>query len=155
MATVHQGNAAKGIEPIPYPSNAGEVVAKRYTFAVTAAIAEAAADIIEMAPIPAGCVVADLVLDSDDLDSGTAAIKVDVGVMSGSWGVADNTRTCGAEFFSADTTPQGGGVARPTAKTAFRVARSDSDRSIGIKINTAADTGAAGTIGLTVFLAAG
>jgi len=153
--TIHQSNAAKGTEPIPYPSNAGEVIAKRYTFDVTAAIAGAAGDIIELAPLLEGCIIVDMVLDSDDLDSnGAPTMKVDVGVMSGAWGDG-GVRTCGNEFFAASTTPQAGGAARPTAAAAYRVARSDQRRSIGVKINTAAATGAAGTIGLTVLQAAG
>jgi len=74
--------------------------------------------------------------------------------MSGAWGDG-GVRTCGNEFFAASTTPQAGGAARPTAAAAYRVARSDQRRSIGVKINTAAATGAAGTIGLTVLQAAG
>lgn len=154
--TIHQNEVAKyGKIAIPYPSFAGQVVAHRFTFPVTALIAAAAGDIIEMAPIPRGCTVVDMILDSDDLDTdGTPAITMDVGIMSGVFGDTAQDRTIGAEFFSGSTVGQAGGLVRPTLKTAQRVAASDTERSIGIKIGTAADAGAAGTVGLTIFYAA-
>lgn len=152
---IKQNSAAKGTETIAYPSNAGEVIRNRFTFPVVAATAIAANDILEIGCIPSNCEVVDIILDADDVDSGAEpAIVVDVGLMSGEWGEADDTRTCGAEFFSASTLLQAGGVARPSLKTAFRIAKSDKHRSIGIKVTTAAATQASGTIGLTVLVAA-
>jgi hypothetical protein len=154
MPTVHQSNTAKGLVNPPYPARAGEVVAIRETFEVTTAIGGAAGDIIEMLPIPPGCVPVDAVVHFADLDDATAMI-VDIGVMSGAWGDADDTRTCGDELFDGIDTPQAGGVARPTLAKAFTIARSNTHRSIGIKVATAAGTPAAGTVGLTVWFAAG
>lgn len=150
-----QSNAAKGIESIPYPSQAGEVVSKRYTVAVGATGAGSALnDIIELAQIPAGCRVVDMILDSTDLDTGGPTITLDVGIMSGDFGVDDAARTCGAEFFAASTVAQAGTAARPTLATAFRTGVTSNHRSIGVKIAAAATTPAAGTIGLTVLVAA-
>jgi hypothetical protein len=147
---VKQSDAAKGLVPIAYPSYAGCAVSQRFSFAVPAG-GLAAGDIIELGCIPPGCRPVDVILDADDLDSnGAPTLALDVGLMSGEWGDADDTRTCGAEFFSASNVAQAGGLARPTLKTAVRVAASDKARSIGVKIATAAATAAAGTIGLTV-----
>ncbi|MBO3760342.1 hypothetical protein [Ciceribacter sp. L1K22] len=147
-----QSKYAKGIVTVPFPAFAGAVVGLR--FAHTLSAAPAANDIIELAPILPGLVPLDMILDSDDLDTdGTPAITLDVGIMSGVWGVNDGARTVGAEFFSGSTVAQTGAVARPTLKTAFRVAPSDTARSIGVKIATAADVFAAGEIGLTVLYA--
>ena len=107
-------------------------------------------DIIELGVLPANHSPCDAILLCDDLDSnGTPTIKLDVGLMSGVVGAKlnpDNSaRTCGAEMFSADTSAQSGAVSRMSLQTGFLINAADTDRSIGVKINTAAATqGAAG-----------
>ncbi|MDQ0135666.1 hypothetical protein J2T08_003587 [Neorhizobium galegae] len=146
-----QSKYSKGIVLAPFPAFAGHVVAHRFSHIFTAA--PALNDILELAPIPVGCRVMDLILDTDDMDSGTV-LTCDVGVMSGLFGVNDNARTVGAEFFSASTLLQAGGVARPTLKTAFRVTPTDTTRGIGIKITGSIATFTpGGEIGLTAYYA--
>lgn len=147
-----QSDAALGRVAIAYPSIAGHVVAQRFAYTLPTDTLEGT--IIEMAPIPPGCRVVDMVLDSADLDTGSPAILLDVGIMSGDWGVKDDARTCGAEFFSGSNVAQAGGVARPTLASAYKQAASDTARSIGIKLATDAATAALGEIGLTVHYAA-
>lgn len=149
MAVI-QSKFAKGVKGVPFPAFAGHVVAMRFDHAF--AVAPALNDILELACLPAGARVVDMILDGDDLDSGTA-IVVDVGIMSGNWGDESGSRTVGAEFFSGSTLLQAGGVARPTLKTAFRTTPAANDRSIGVKIATAAGTFVAGSIGLTLLYA--
>ncbi|QND60377.1 hypothetical protein [Mesorhizobium huakuii] len=145
--TIKQSDAALGKINVPYPSYAGETVTVRYKYAVPLGLV--LNDIIEIAPIPPNCRVTDMVLDSDDLDTGTT-IAFDVGIMSGDWQSQDQARTCGAEFFAASTLAQAGGVARPTAKTAFRTVSATTARSIGIKFQAAATGLTVGEVGLTV-----
>lgn len=153
MPTLIQSDVAKGLITMPYPSLSGSVVSKRAT--VTSPVTAAAADVFEMVPVPAGCRVVDVILDSDDLDTnGSPAITLDVGFMSGTPGAADSARTVGQEFFAGSTVAQAGGLARPTLKGAVRDSASSSERAIGVKIAVVAGTKAAGTIGLTVILAA-
>lgn len=150
-----QSSAAKGIDPIPYPGSAGEVVAKRFSIAVTAAQL-ALNNIFELAPLLAGLVPVDFILDADDLDTGgSPAILLDVGIMSGTLGDPNQSRTCDDIIFDGSTVAQAGGTVRPTLKTAQRVGQSTTDRSIGVKVATAPATAADGTIGLTVFYVAG
>lgn len=151
---LRQSDYAKGILPTPYPHNAGAAVTQRYAMTVPANAA--LDDVLELAPIPAGCRVAEIVMDCDDLDTGgSAAIVLDVGIMSGAWGDNDSGRTCGDEFFDGVTTGQAGGVVRPTLAKAYRTPAAATARSIGVKIATAAATGQAGTIGLTVTVVPG
>ena len=150
---IRQSNAAKGSADTPYPGFAGSAVTHRYEVDILAATV--AGDIYEVAPIPPGCRVTDIVLDSDDLDTGgSAAMVLDVGIMSGDWGSTAQDRTCGDEFFDGATTAQAGGVARPTLASAYRTCKSGRARSIGIKVVTKAATAQAGKIGLTVTVAA-
>ncbi|WP_159953055.1 hypothetical protein [Rhizobium sp. 18065] len=143
-----QSNYAKGIISGPFPAFAGAVVAKRFFHVLSAA--PALNDIIELAPLYAGTRIIDFILDADDLDSGTALL-LDVGIMSGAWQEKNDARTCGAELLAALNIGQTGIIARPTLKTAFRTAVASTDRSIGVKINTAAGTFVpGGQIGLTL-----
>lgn len=146
--TIHQSEWAKGRFNVPYPSCAGETVTVRGYFTVPANIVEL--DIIELLCLPNGCRPVDVIIDSDDLDTGSPAIVWDVGIMSGTWGDDDPARTCGNELFASVNVSQAGGVARPTKKEAYRIARSGADRSIGLKLVTDAATAAAGEIGLTL-----
>ena len=148
-----QSKYAKGILPLPYPTQAGMVVALR--FAYTFATAPSANDILELAPLPANTKIVDVILDSDDLDTNVSpTITFDVGIMSGAFGVDDAARTSDDVIFDGTTVAQAGGVVRPTLKTAFRQAAASTDRSIGLKIATAAATFAAGEVGLTVLYVA-
>lgn len=125
---------------------ADEVV-QVFEYALTAT-ALAVGDIVELAVLPANHSVCDAILLCDDLDTnGAPAIKLDVGIMSGTVGAKLNAdgsaRTCGAELFSADTSAQSGAVSRMTLQSGFLINAADTDRSIGVKINTAAATQAA------------
>ncbi len=139
------------------PDCAGDLVVNRYVADLASAplkgVTLAAGDIIDCGIIPAYTSVLDVIIDADDLDTGTAALTFDVGTITGTPGDAVSARTCGAEFFSASTIAQAGGVARMTLKTGLRVAPVAYDRSIGIKIVAAADAQAtSGVIGLNVLV---
>lgn len=94
-------------------------------------------DVIEMAILPAGYVPVDLSLAVDDMDTG-ATLAMDVGVLSGVAGLADNARTCGNEAIAASTVGQAGGLVRQMKPDFSFVAPTTADRGIGIKIGTAA-----------------
>jgi len=148
--SVIQSNYAKGIIAVAYPSIAGAATAMRFVHQLAAA--PAAGDILELAMVPAGCRVIDMILDSDELDTDAAAtMTLDVGLMSGAFG-EEGARTSGAEFFSGSALAQAGGSERPSLKTAFRTSKSNIDRSIGIKFSAVAAAFQAGTIGLTVIV---
>jgi hypothetical protein len=152
MTAPIQTNWAKGILQAPNPCGADDVCAVRYSVDLTTAQL-VLNRIIELGPLPAGCVPVHMILDSDDLDTdGSPAVTLDVGLMSGDAGDPDSggSRTCGAEFFSASTLGQAGGVAEPSLKGAYRITKSEVDRGIGLKISAAPDAAQAGTVGLTV-----
>lgn len=105
----------------------------------------AVGDIIELGILPAYNTITDATLVADDLDTGgSATMAFDVGVMSGDVGDKVSVRTSGAQLFAASNVGQAGGVARTTLATAFTIAATDKDRSIGVKITAAAATQAAG-----------
>jgi hypothetical protein len=153
MASLYRSAWAKRYKSHVYGDCAGDVVVNEYEYSLTGALV--LNDIIEIGALPAFHQVVDVILVTDDLDTDASpAVKLDVGIMSGTYGDNDGSRTCGNEFFAADTTAPAGGVARMTAKGGFRVDSVDYDRGIGVKVNTAPATGATtGKINLLVFSA--
>lgn len=94
-------------------------------------------DIIELGVLPANNEISGATLVCDDLDTGTT-LTLDVGIMSGEVGDPNPARTCGAQLFAAATIGQGGGVAHTTLASAYTIAATDKDRSVGVKIAAAA-----------------
>lgn len=128
----------------PVSGEAGGVVAERYTFTVPAGLTLAAGDIIELAILPAYHTVLDATLIIDE--AGTATF--DVGIMSSIPGDTDQARTCGAQLFSgaADAT-----TSRLALAGAFRLASTQGDRSIGVKVVGASVVGAGQIIDLILY----
>lgn len=134
-----------GTGNVAYPDCAGDVIQNRYEADLASSplkgVTLAIGDIIDFGIIPANTTVTDLLIDSDDLDSGgSPALAYDVGVISGTPGDTTSSRTVGTEFFAATTASQSAGVTRMSKNTGFRVAPVGYDRSIGIKITAAAAT---------------
>lgn len=148
---IRQSDFIKNILPTVSGACAGDVVVNDYFYDLPAA-QNLTGDIIDLGILPAYHTVSDMILFADDLDTGTPAMTLDVGLMSGTPGDTTNTRTCGAEFYSASTSAQASTVARPTLKTAFNQIPTEADRSIGVKVLLQAATAAAGRIRLRVFM---
>lgn len=126
---IFQSNHALGIKQAPVCGAAGAVVTE--VFEVTAA--PGAADVVELGILPAYAFPVDAVLITDVAN---ATITADVGLMSGDVGDPDDTRTVGAEFFN-DTSIASAGTTRMSLATGFAVARTNKDRSIGLKVSGA------------------
>lgn len=128
----------------PVSCEAGTVKAERYTYTVPTGVTLNIGDIIELAILPAYHTVVDATLVIDE--AGTATY--DVGIMSSIPGDTDQARTCGNEFFVAAADA----VSTRMSKIAgFRVASIAGDRSIGVKVLTAAITGAGQIIDLILY----
>lgn len=103
--------------------------------------------------LPPGCVPVDVHVDATDMDSGAAAMVLQVGVLN----AANND-------LSADAADGGGAWgATAASNTAFlqrithtlrnmaAVVKSDVPRKLGVKVATAPTTAVAGTLGVTLF----
>lgn len=138
MSTYYQTSVAT--RRTPARVEAGPcLVSMRAVFPVRTALV--ADDIIEALVLPADCVIVDAALDASDLDSnGTPTLAYDVGLMSGTVGKVDLTRSVGTELFSGATTGQAAGMAKASLRTVLSQMASGQNRSVGIKIDTAAAT---------------
>lgn len=129
VANKHPAPSANGIEDITLVGD----------YTVEAGLA--ANDVVEMVILPAGYVPVDATAYLEDTDSnGAPAITLDLGLISGAAGAADNARLGGNEAFAASNAAQAGGVARPTKKDWGLIAPANADRGIGFRVANAAAT---------------
>jgi len=128
------------LQPAPTSTSAAQVLAVRHERQMaTATELTANGDTVVVGKLPKGHVVVDLIVDIDDLDTGTAAVfKV---------GVSGDDDA----FIKASTAAQAGGVARLDNPDGIRLAASDSDRDIILTMTTAPGTDQNGKIGCTLF----
>ncbi len=97
-------------------------------------------DVIEFGALASGHVPVDVIVASEDLDSGTPAITLDGGLLSGDYASTDSARTCGNEFFAASTVGQAGGIQTLAKAAGALIAKTDADRGFGLKVGVAAAT---------------
>lgn len=101
--------------------------------------------------MPPGCLPVDLILDSDDLDSGSPAITLSVGILNAGKTDIDATASGGAAWIASSTVAQAGGLVRPTTVAITRTPVSASEQFWGVKVTDAPTTGTTtGTIGATL-----
>lgn len=147
MATI-LSNFAKGTMGTAVSPGAGTPVINRFYVDLLAADL-VLNNVIDLGILPAGHTIAAAHLIPDDMDSGTT-LALDVGIMSGTVGDAVNARTVGTELFSASTAAQTGTPTTASAKTAYTIAATAADRSIGVKIQAAPTGAVAGRLRLQV-----
>jgi len=151
--SILQSAYAKGNRVAPYPQIAGCAITHRFSMEIPANIAQD--DILELAVIPQDAEVMDIILDCDQIDTdGAPAVVFNVGIMNGEFGDGESNRFCSNTFFAGTTIGQTGGVERASKTAAFRLNKSNKARSIGVMFTTAPATGQAGSIGLTLTVAA-
>jgi hypothetical protein len=146
MATFYKSSTAKNNRPMPV-AGGSETISHKVVFNVTEELraagktAFAANDIVELCPLPAGHVPVDAIIAADILGSSTNDLTYDIGLMSGTPGHADLTRTVGTELFSgAVVGNDSASMARMTGYAGLLVTGVDYDRSIGLKVSQAATT---------------
>ncbi len=144
---------SKGMLPVVTGDCAGDVVVNDYFIDLTAGQI-VLNDIVDIGILPAFHEVVDMILIPADLDSnGAPTLALDVGIMSGTPGDTVTARTCGNEFFAADTGVRTGVISRMSKPAGFYVLPTDADRSIGVKFQAAAATAAGGRLRVRVLMA--
>lgn len=151
MAFANSNDYIDGRMPVPTPQGS-EVVACR--FAIELGTADLALnDIGQIGILPAGCVPVEVYVDADDLDSGAAAMVLQVGIWDGAGASLSTDAADGGAHWGVTTAANAAFYQRLTANgraMADVVADDGSDRKIGVKVATAPTTAVAGTLGVTV-----
>lgn len=151
MATV-KTDTASGKKPAPIPV-AQELVSVKESIELATGDINAA-QVVQMLILPADCVPVGYVLMADDLDSGTAAITLDLGILNDAGDAISTAADDGGdEWLDGSTLAQAGGLALHTAsKTAYEVLGAvqpvDHDRIVAVVISVDANVAQAGTISL-------
>ena len=125
---IKQSDWAYGRRVAAVGDEAGDVICERYSYTITSDLASG--DIIEMGPLPAFAFPVDATLVTDELGT----VTLDAGIMSGDFGSDDQSRTCGAELFSAAADAS---VVRMSLPGGFRLTPVGKDRGIGVKVSDA------------------
>lgn len=141
MATTFTNDYADGKQPMPEPEG-GEVVNVRLAYSIGAALV--INDIMHVGYLPAGCVVVDSDVDTDDLDTnGTPTILLEAGVLNTGLTDVDDAKSGGASWIGASTIGQTGGLQRATDKAVKRVPVDKVNAlPVGIHVSAAPATGA-------------
>ncbi len=151
MAFANSNDYITGRLPVPFPAG-GEVLAVRFTVALGTGDL-ALNDIGQVGVLPAGCVPVDVHVDSTDIDSSTAAVVFQVGLLNAGETDLSTAAADGGAHWGSTT----------AANTAFHqrlnlngialvsVAKAETDRKLGLKVATAPTTAVAGTVGVTLF----
>lgn len=143
---ITQSDYHTGVKPMPVAQGA-EVLCVRDS--ATWPSTKSLSDLLALMPLPADHIPVDIIVDSDDNDTGTSE-TISVGLLNaGKTDLSTTTNDGGAVWISASTVSQAGGIVRPTTKAITRVAPSRSTRYIGVKL-AAAGSATAGVVGVTL-----
>lgn len=155
MATI-KSNYANGKNPMPIPV-AQEVVSVRVLVSLLAAQV-VAANVVQLAILPADCVPVGYVIGATDLDTnGAPTAAFDFGILNDAGtAISVEAEDGGDEWIDGSTLAQAGGIALSTAsKAAYDVVGAvtsvETDRIVGIVFGASAATGAAGSVELELF----
>lgn len=140
-----------GRKPAPFPSGT-DLLAVRFTLDVkTTDLAINTAGAIGI--LPAGCVPVDVHVDGTDLDTGAAAMVLQVGILNAAGTDLSSAAADGGGFWGSTVAANTAFHQRivPNLNAIPGVQMTQADRFIGIKVATAPTTPQAGTIGATLF----
>lgn len=151
MAFSNSNDWIRGRIPVLTPAGC-ELVAQRYTLDLTTgdlALNNAG----QVGFLPAGMVPVDVHIDASDLDSSTAALVLQVGILNSGATDLSTAAADGGAHWGATVAANTAFHQRivPNLRAMASVTASPVDRPLGIKVATAPTTAVAGSIGVTLF----
>jgi len=151
MSFTNSNDYITGRKPIPTPSG-GEILAVRFTVDLPTGDLQAN-DIGQIGILPAGCLPVDVHVDGTDMDSSTAALIFQVGLLNAAEDDLSTASADGGAYWCATTAANAAFHQRPTINglALVSVTKSVTDRKLGLKVGTAPTTAVAGTVGVTLF----
>lgn len=126
-----------------------ELASMRFTLAM--ATADLALNSIgQIGILPAGCIPVQLLVDGTDMDSGAAAMVLNVGILDAAGTALSTAAADGGAAWGSTTAVNTAFQQQILSQPMATVTRSDVDRKIGIKVATAPTVAVAGTLGVTL-----
>lgn len=150
MPIANTNDYLTGRKPAVYPAGP-EVVAVRFEVDLLAADL-ALNDVGAVGILPAGCVPVDVYVDGDDLDTGAAAMVLQIGIANAGETDLSTAAADGGAHWGATTAVNTAFMQRltPNGKAMVNVQASSNDRKVAFKVATAPTTPAAGKLGVTM-----
>jgi hypothetical protein len=149
MAFTQSNDYITGRKPVPTPSGP-ELVAVRFTLAM--ATADLALNSIgQIGVLPAGCEPVELIIDGTDMDSSTAAMILQFGILDAAGTAFSTAAADGGAAWGSTTAANTAFQQQVFSQPMATVAQSQTDRKIGMKVTTAPTTAVAGTVGATLY----
>lgn len=151
MAFANSNDYITGRKPVPTPAG-GELLAVR--FALDLGTADLALnDVGQIGILPAGCIPVDVHVDGTDIDSSTAAVIFQVGILNSGETDISTAAADGGAHWGATTAVNTAFHQRLTfnGNAMVTVAKAETDRKLALKVATAPTTAVAGTVGVTLF----
>lgn len=151
MPFVNKNDYLTGRAPVPTPAG-GEVLAVRFALALPTSDL-ALNDIGAVGILPAGCVPVDVHVDATDMDSGAAAMVLQVGICNTAESDLSTAAADGGAHWGVTTAANTAFHQRLTfnGQSLLNVAKAETDRKVGVKVATAPTAAVAGTVGVTLF----
>lgn len=152
MASTKKSNHVKGITPMPNP--AGVEVISVYESISLATTDIDLADVVQFFILPAGCVPVGYAIGATDMDTGTAILAANFGLLNaGETAISTAAADGGAAWISALALSGTAALTLHTAsKAAYDILKTVTavsvDRIVAFVVSTAATTAAAGTLTL-------
>ena len=133
----------------PVTPAGSELASMRFTLAM--ATADLALNSIgQIGILPAGCIPVQLLVDGTDMDSGAAAMVLNVGILDAAGTALSTAAADGGAAWGSTTAVNTAFQQQILSQPMATVTRSDVDRKIGIKVATAPTVAVAGTLGVTL-----
>lgn len=152
MAFTKTNNYISGRNPAESP-NGPEVLAARFEQPVLAADL-VANNVGKIGILPSGCVPVDVHVDFTDLDSGAGSMVLQVGIVNDAGNDLSTDAADGGGYWGSTTAASGAAYQRltPNGRGWAAVANDPTtERIVGVKVQAAPATPAAGTLAVTVF----
>ena len=148
MAFTNSNDFITGRVSPRYPAG-GEVVAERFTLAIPTG--DLALNTIgQIGILPAGCVPVALYVDGTDMDSSTAAMVLQVGILDAAGTAFSTAAADGGAAWGSTTAVNTAFQQQILSQPMMTVTPTNADRKIGIKVTTAPTTAVAGTLAVTL-----
>lgn len=150
MPFANSNDYLTGRKPVPTPAG-GELLSCRFTLDLLTT------DLVlndtgAVGVLPAGCVPVDVMVDATDMDSGAAAMVLQVGICNAGLTDLSTAAADGGAHWGVTTAANAAFVQRitPNGLALVSVAPAQTDRKLGVKVATAPTTAVAGTLGVTL-----
>ena len=148
MPFTNSNDYITGRKPVPTPAGL-ETISVRFTLAIPTG--DLALNTIgQIGVLPPGCVPIALLVDATDVDSGAAAMTLQVGILDAAGTAFSTAAADGGAAWGSTTASNAAFQQQVLSQPMATVSQTQAERKVGVKVTAAPTTAVAGTLGLTL-----